>query len=738
MWKIIRKQLWTWRGLIISVPAVTGLVIGVRLTGIEQPVELAALDQFFIHRPLEKEDSRIVIVDVTEKDVRKIGKWPMSDDQLAQIIKNIKQQQPRVIGLDIYRDLPQEPGHKNLVDVYKSTPNLIGIQKIYQQGNSAGINPPPELKELNQIGANDMPLDGDGKVRRGLLYVDDLQGNTIESFALKLSLIYLKQDGIVDKAADSNPNYLQLGKAVFRRFEANDGGYINTDSSGYQLQLNYRANNKNFARVSLTDTLENSIPDSFFKDKIVLIGASADSLNDLFWSPYSSKMFTKPEQMPGVIIHANLVSQIISGALDGRQEIKVLPEPLEYLLILIASIIGGGLCWQQKKITSDDKLGPILIIVSVFIAGGGIITVSFLAFLNSWWIPVVPGILALGWSAAAVTQYLARSAAEMRHTFGRYLTDEVVANLLENPSGLLFGGDRRKVTVLMSDLRGFSATSERLPPEKVVTILNIYLAAMADVINQYQGTINEFIGDGIFVMFGAPVKRDDDSQRAIACALGMQLAMKEVNEKMREMNLPNLEMGIGINTGEVVAGNIGSQKRAKYGLVGSHVNLTSRIESYTVGGQILISQDTLTDANADLRIDGEMQVQPKGIKEPITIYDIGGIGGKFKLYLPQNDTEMIPLEEEIYFEYTIVSGKDAKGDIFSGVLVSISENGAMVRSPQNLEALTNIKINLLVQPESIGDLYAKVMKSTMDKGCYLIRFTATPPKAADLFKQLIS
>jgi adenylate cyclase len=738
MWKKIKGKIWTWRPLLISVPIVSTLVIGTRLMGIQQPLELAALDQFFIHRPSEKKDSRIVIVDITEKDVRKIGKWPMSDEQLAQIITNIKQQNPRVIGLDIYRDLPQEPGHKNLVNIYKTTPNLIGIQKIYQGGNSTGINPSPELKALNQIGANDLPLDGDGRIRRGLLYIDDFHGNTVESFALKLALFYLKKDGIIDKAADSNPNYLQLGKTVYRRFEANDGGYVNTDASGYQLQLNYRVNTKNFTKVSLMDTLENRIPDSLFKDKIVIIGASADSLNDLFWSPYSSQMFTKPERMPGVIIHANLVSQIISGAIDGKQQIKTLPEPLEDLWILIASIIGASLCWQQRQITGNDKLRPTLILLSVFLAGGGIVAISFLAFVNSWWVPVVPPLLALSWSAIAVTQYLARSAAEMRRTFGRYLTDEVVANLLENPSGLQFGGDRRKVTVLMSDLRGFSATSERLPPEKVVTILNIYLAAMADAINQYQGTINEFIGDGIFVMFGAPVKRDDDSQRAIACALAMQLAMKEVNEKMRQMNLPNLEMGIGINTGEVVAGNIGSQKRAKYGLVGSHVNLTSRIESYTVGGQILISQDTLKDANTNLRIDGEMQVQPKGIKEPITIYDIGGIGSKFNLYLPKNDTEMISLSEEISLEYTIVSGKDAAGDGFTGVLVSISENAGMLRTSQNLEALTNIKINLLVKPEAIGDLYAKVMKSTMDKGCYLIRFTATPPQASDLFKKLVN
>ena len=208
----------------------------------------------------------------------------------------------------------------------------------------------------------------------------------------------------------------------------------------------------------------------------------------------------------------------------------------------------------------------------------------------------------------------------MRRTFGRYLTDEVVASLLETPEGLEIGGERRKVTILVSDLRGFSAISERLPPEEVVKILNLYLAAMSDTIAQYQGTINEFIGDGIFVLFGAPIQRPDDSRRAIACAIAMQNAMAGVNQQNQRLGLPMLEMGIGINTGEVVVGNIGSQKRAKYTVIGSHANLAARIESYTVGGQVLISEYTVQDAAASLKTIGQMKVQPKGIKKPLMLH----------------------------------------------------------------------------------------------------------------------
>ncbi|MBD2357576.1 adenylate/guanylate cyclase domain-containing protein [Tolypothrix sp. FACHB-123] len=731
----LKQLIWQWRGVFLAVPNVTAIVIALRFTGLLQLLELAALDQFFILRPKETVDERIVIVEINEPDITKLGQWPISDGVLAKVLDNIKQQKPQAIGLDIYRDLPVNPGHEKLVRIFQTTPNLIGVQKISHTADSFHVEAPPELKKRQQVGANDLPIDGDGKIRRGLLYVGLNDQGILESFALKLALLYLKDEGITEKPAKNNPNFLQLGKGIFPSFESNDGGYMGANASSYQVLLNYRGAINHFHKISITDVLENRIPAGLMPGKIVLIGSTAESLKDLFWTPYSSNLFTSPERMAGVAIHANLISQILSSALQGRPEIKTLPEQLEWLWILFWSIFGATLCWQQRHSSTEKRHLPFIAngTGSVFIVGSCLLGGSYLAFIFSWWIPVVPSLLALTGSAIAVTQYIARSAAEMRRTFGRYVTDEVVANLLETPSGLKLGGERRKVTVLMSDLRGFSAVSERLAPEQVVAILNVYLGAMADVINHYNGTINEFIGDGIFVMFGAPVSREDDSQRAIACAIAMQLAMKPVNEHNQQMNLPLLEMGIGIHTGEVVAGNVGSQKRAKYSVVGSHVNLTARIESYTVGGQILISEETIKDANIDLKINGELRVEPKGIKAPITIYDIGGIGGKYNLHLPQSEDNMLQLTEEIFLEFTILEGKHAVGTIFKGELVYLSENGGQLRSQHSLEPLSNLKMKLLNAPEIApgdGDLYAKVLKKSLDEHHFLIRFTAVPPKVA--------
>src|SRR5262245_31676435 len=180
----------------------------------------------------------------------------------------------------------------------------------------------------------------------------------------------------------------------------------------------------------------------------------------------------------------------------------------------------------------------------------------------------------------------------IRSAFGRYVSPEVAQQLLESPEGLRFGGEKRVVTVLMSDLRGYTRFAEQGDPAEVMNVLNEYLARMTDIIVQYGGTINEFIGDAVFAVFGAPLDHPDHAERAAAAALAMQGAMAEVNAAHAARGLPRLEMGIGVNTGEAVVGNIGSEQRAKYAVVGSAVNVAARVEASTVGGQVFVSAAT--------------------------------------------------------------------------------------------------------------------------------------------------
>ena len=327
----------------------------------------------------------------------------------------------------------------------------------------------------------------------------------------------------------------------------------------------------------------------------------------------------------------------------------------------------------------------------------------------------------------------------IRETFGKYLTDEVVSTVLESPAGLKMGGEKRKVTMLMTDLRGFTSLSERLPAERVVALLNRYFTAMVTVIKQYQGTIDEFIGDAIFVLFGAPVWQEDDAERAAACAVAMQLAMSSINEQNRQEDLPELEMGIGIHTGQVVVGNIGSAERMKYGVVGSQVNLTSRIQSCTIGGQILISETTRQEAGRSLKIGQQIEVKAKGVEHPVILSEVLGIGGKYKLLLTETNEPLLALPEEIPLRYEIVESSQMGGERHRGALTKLARKWAEARLETPVPPLSNLKMRLIGSDgqEMPGTLYGKVVASVPGSTSrFTVRFTSVPPEIEAALREL--
>jgi adenylate cyclase len=736
IWKILKKQLWQWRGVFIVVPATTGILLGLRFAGLLQPLELAAYDLFFQWRSPEPTDDRIVIVAIDELDIQKYNS-PISDATLAKLLNLVRQQQPRAIGLDLYRDLPIEPGHQELIAVFKTTPNLIGIRKVI--GNqTGGVAPSPILDQLNRIAANDFIPDGDNKIRRIFISAKDIRSNkNITSLSASLALKYLAVEKISVEILDSKTKKYKLGKAIFVPFESNDGGYVRAQSGGgYQILSNYRNFKDNFRTVSLTDVLESRIPQDIFRDRLVLIGVTAESSGDYFATPYNSPIFGNPiERTAGVVLHANISSQIIASALDGRPLIQVWSKPIECLWISVWVLVGATLCWTRRYAGSQNQANRVLrlplVTLAIALLGGGLVAGSYVLFTLGWWLPVVPSLIALFGSAIAVTAYTAQSASGMRQIFGRYLTDEVVTNLLETPEGLNLGGEKRKVTLLFSDLRGFSALFERVTPEQGVEAISLYLDVMTSVVSKYKGTINEFVGDGIFVMFGAPIQREDDTQRAVTCAIAMQLAMTEVNAALEAKQLPSLQMGIGMHTGEVLAGNIGSHQRAKYTVMGTTVNLASRIESYTVGGQVLVSEAILNEVKAIVRIDSQMSVKPKGFTEAIVMFDIGAIND---VALPEDKETLVALMEPIAIEWSVLEGKHITDKRCVGSLSKLSANNAEIHTNRLMEPLTNLQI-VLIDPQNekkMENVYAKVVEvSAEDLSCCWIRFTAVPPHIAE-------
>jgi adenylate cyclase len=396
----LKKFTVTWHGTLVVTPTIAGLTILVRLLGWFQPLEYATLDISFRLRPEEAVDERIIIVAVEESDLSRLKQWPLSDELLAKLLTNIKQQNPKVIGLDIYRNLPVEPGNAELKKVFKETSNLFGIQKVIGDRFSPEIPPSPVLSQLGQVTSNDVVVDEDGVVRRGMLF--PIPGEPLPSLGLTMAMEYLRGQGIEPESAKDGA--MKLGNTVFDIFESNDGNYLNADAGGYQIILNYRGAANSFRSVPLTDVLENRVPPNLMRDRIVLIGAKAPSLNDAFYTPYSRGFFGTPVRTPGVEVQANVTSQILSSVLDSRPLIKVWYDPLEKVWIVLWILIIASFGWHWRYTKAHFYILWMFSLLLVNIA-----TVSFIgyvSFLLGWWIPVISPLIGLLASTIAISSYV--------------------------------------------------------------------------------------------------------------------------------------------------------------------------------------------------------------------------------------------------------------------------------------------------------------------------------------------
>jgi len=329
----------------------------------------------------------------------------------------------------------------------------------------------------------------------------------------------------------------------------------------------------------------------------------------------------------------------------------------------------------------------------------------------------------------------------IRNVFGRYVANEVVDKLLASPEALEFGGELRTVTVLVADLRGFTLISEGpFTPAQIVHMLNNFLGAMTKIIADHHGIVDEILGDEMLAFFGAPSEQPDHAQRAVGCAVEMQRAMESVNAYNQTHGLPELSMGIGIHTGEAIVGNIGSETRSKYSVVGKHVNLAARIESYCCGNQILISEATLSHTGAIVRIDGQIIVRPKGLAEPVTVFEAGGIAGAYNSFLPRYTDALLSLRHVVTVDCAIVDEKSISEEKFAGRLTKLSAKGAEIVTARTVPPLTNIAI-YLVHDNFIDQttcLYGKVIAyAGKVDNCIFVRFTCMLPQTLAVLTDLL-
>ncbi|HJZ70137.1 MAG TPA: adenylate/guanylate cyclase domain-containing protein, partial [Vicinamibacterales bacterium] len=316
----------------------------------------------------------------------------------------------------------------------------------------------------------------------------------------------------------------------------------------------------------------------------------------------------------------------------------------------------------------------------------------------------------------------------IRNAFGRYVSPEVAKALLESPDGLALGGRKREITVLMSDLRGYTRFAEHGDPAGVMEVLNDYLGRMADIVIAHGGTINEFIGDAIFAVYGAPIEHPDHAERAAATALAMQRALDVLNETNVARGRPRFEMGIGINTGEAVVGNIGSEQRTKYAVVGAAVNLAGRVESCTVGGQVLITESTLRYLGPLADVAPPVHVELKGLDAPVALYELRGLGGRWAQRRAAAETA--GRDVSLPLVGWVLDGKQVRGDAFNGRVRRIADRELEVELETALPALTNVRLRVRWPDldRVSGDLWGKVTGE--GAGRTTIRVTAIDPADA--------
>ena len=614
-------------------------IMGLRSAGSLESLELAAYDWYIRLRPgAAVSDSRIVLIAITERDIRNQGSWPIPDGTLAQVLETLTRYRPRAIGLDIYRDIEVPPGRAQLNEMLTRNRHIITVMKL-GEGESDGIPPPPVLKGTDLVGFVGTLVDRGGIVRRGLIFQDDGE-TTFYSFALRLALLYLQAEGITPQPDASNPQHLRLGRTTIRPLERNDGGYVDVDARGYQFLLDFKAAPGSFLAFSLAALLSGNIDPQAFKDKVVLVGVTAESLKDIFYTPYSRGLQTG-QQMSGIELHGHVISQLLRFALDGNSPIATVSDGLEAAWILLWSVLGGAVGIGVRspwRFSLSAASGLLLLGLA-----------DYLAFVTGWWIPLVPPAMAWLGSATIVTAYMSNQEKHQRtllmQLFSKYVPNKEVAEIIwQQRDQLLDGGRLRSqsltATVLFTDLMGFTTVAEKRDPQAVMDWLNAYMEAMAQQVMAHGGVIDKYIGDSIMAIFGVPLPRTTEAEisrdalNAVNCALAMEQTLIQLNDRWREQELPTIGMRIGIFTGPLVAGSLGSAQRLEYTVIGDTVNTASRLEGFdkelfapdylSSPCRIIIGEATLCRLGDQFEAQRVGEASLKGKDQKITVYCVSG------------------------------------------------------------------------------------------------------------------
>jgi len=620
---------------IALVVAIALSVLHVRHFRFFEVLEEKTLDLRFTMRGKVAPGPETVIAVIDEKSINKLGRFPWPRSVWGRVVDRLTEEGSKVIVFDVFFSERESVESDDLFQraIMRSGRVILPVVFDFSEtgykesgftGKKLDFMTPSAYSVLKNADEPFLPLkakmvlptllrfsafakalahinmipDMDGTIRWEVLAIQ-YQGDYYAPIGLQAARLYrgLKSE---DLALDYRGS-VQLGDTT-----------IPVDGFGRML-INFRGPNNTFPMYSISDILDRTIRAGAFRDKIVLIGATAQGIYDLRVTPFSTNM-------AGIEKHASVVDTILRKDFIYRTEATVIP-----LILLFAGILGIYL----PRLGAKAGAGLFL---ALFVGYGWIVYYLFIS-KGIWFNFVYPSsALVFGYTSQTAYRFFTeeRRARDIRKMFSSYVSKRIVDELIRDPSKARLGGERKEITVLFSDIRGFTSFSEKHQPEEVVSMLNEYLGAMTDIVFKYDGTLDKFIGDAIMALWGAPIGQPDHAERAVRCALAMGEKLGELQKKWADEGKPVLDTGIGINTGEMVVGNMGAEgKKMDYTVIGDHVNLGARVESLTrqYNNHIIITEFTYEKVKDIVEVNKLGSVTVKGKERPLVIYDLVGVKG---------------------------------------------------------------------------------------------------------------
>src|SRR5437773_3651129 len=577
-----QRARWRWRrgalfGAVVVVAAVLGVIEG---------IERWAYDaKFHLRGPIQPK-SPIIIVSIGEDSFDELNlQWPWPRALHGQFLEIVSQGKPAAIGFDIVFPEPSSRGRKDdqaLAEAIGRAGNVVLAAALAQTKGAHSIKhdlnaPIPIIRERAAAhGFVNFNQDEDAFVRSASL-VRQFQGKEIASFDLQLYQLAVKA-GLQAAPLPDEHSFL----------------------------VNYQGGPQSFVTIPYYRVLNGEIKPDVFAGAIVLLGATSPILHDVFPTPFATS-----GEMPGVEIHANMLETLFQGSWLGRS-------PLWVSIVLTLAV-----CFLGVWIT--DRLRPLAALFAIVGLASGYAVAAHAAFLwTRFWLDIAPVPVALLLSyGATVVEYFIKVQSETRR-LSHYFSPDVVSEIIRQKDDASLASSRRRLTILFSDIRGFTAMSEKMSPEEVVTFLREYLTVMTDAVFQHGGTVDKYIGDAIMALYNVPFDQPDHATQAVRTALAFQERLRPLAARILSKYGTDLRYGVGIHTGDAVVGTIGSEQRLEYTAIGDTINLGSRLEGITKDFHvsIIISESTHEEVKGQFitRYLGEVKI--KGKEFPVKIYTV--------------------------------------------------------------------------------------------------------------------